>query len=76
MRELGLAASPLTVASHYDDLIDGFVLDQRDTDLAGDFELPVHTCNTWMKTLADREALAMTTLNFAASLRTRRGAAA
>jgi LPPG:FO 2-phospho-L-lactate transferase len=76
MRELGLVPSPLTVAEHYGNLIDGFVLDERDADLAGKFDRPVQICNTWMKTLTDREVLAMTTLNFAASLRAQRGAVA
>ncbi|MBC8098866.1 MAG: 2-phospho-L-lactate transferase [Armatimonadetes bacterium] len=33
MRELGLAVSPVTVAAFYGDLINGFVVDQRDANL-------------------------------------------
>lgn len=76
MRELGIEPTPLAVARHYGGLIDGFVLDERDTELASGFELPVHICNTWMKTIEDREALATATLAFAASLEGAREAAA
>ena len=66
MGELQLAPSPLTVARHYEGLIDGFVLDERDAALAPQFALPVHVTNTVMADLAGRERLAREVLGFAA----------
>jgi LPPG:FO 2-phospho-L-lactate transferase len=68
MRELGLAPSPLTIAHHYAGLIDGFVLDARDSALAPQFALPVHVTDTVMVALTDRERLAREALSFAARL--------
>ncbi|HTW37180.1 MAG TPA: 2-phospho-L-lactate transferase [Steroidobacteraceae bacterium] len=68
MRELGLEASPLTVARHYAPLIDGFVLDEADALLAGEFDIPVHIAPTLMRSLADKERLAREVLAFARSL--------
>jgi LPPG:FO 2-phospho-L-lactate transferase len=69
MAELGLPLTPVTVARHYEGLIDGFVLDARDRSLAGGFECPVHVTDTVMVNLADRERLAREVLQFAAALR-------
>ena len=69
MTELGLSISPLTVAAHYADFIDGFVLDSADAALASQFAMPVHITNTVMTTLAERERLAEEVLNFAQRLR-------
>jgi LPPG:FO 2-phospho-L-lactate transferase len=69
MREIGVSPSPLTVARHYGDLIDGFVLDVRDRHLAPGFDVPVHITDTLMVSLADRERLARETLAFAAAVR-------
>jgi LPPG:FO 2-phospho-L-lactate transferase len=69
MRELGLEVSPLTIARHYAPLIDGFVLDEADRALAGQFELPVHCVPTLMRSLADKERLAREVLGFAPRLR-------
>lgn len=69
MQELGASPSALNIAQHYGDLIDGFVLDARDRQLASRFSVPVHVTDTLMTSLADRERLARETLAFAASLR-------
>jgi LPPG:FO 2-phospho-L-lactate transferase len=68
MRELGLEVSPLTIAKHYAPLIDGFVLDEADADLAARFDLPVEVAPTLMRSLADKEGLARAVLAFAGSL--------
>jgi LPPG:FO 2-phospho-L-lactate transferase len=73
MRELGHAASPLTVLEHYRGLIDGFVLDERDAALAGDIDLPLRVCDTLMHSLEDRERVARCTLELAQELRGRAG---
>jgi LPPG:FO 2-phospho-L-lactate transferase len=69
MRELGLAPSPLTVLEHYDGLVDGFVLDERDAALAKDIGVPIRVCDTLMRSLADRERVARCTLELAQALR-------
>jgi LPPG:FO 2-phospho-L-lactate transferase len=69
MTELDLPRTPLTVAAHYRDIIDGFVLDSCDAELAAQFDCPVQVCDTVMLSLADRERLAREVLDFAATLR-------
>jgi LPPG:FO 2-phospho-L-lactate transferase len=68
MNELGLELSALGVYRHYDDLLDGFILDEKDRGLIDDFPEPrhVHCCNTVMVSLDDRIALAQECLEFAA----------
>jgi LPPG:FO 2-phospho-L-lactate transferase len=69
MAELGVPQSALAVAHHYQGLIDGFVLDERDAALAAQFDLPVHIADTLMQSLPDRERVAREVLAFAAALR-------
>jgi LPPG:FO 2-phospho-L-lactate transferase len=69
MRELGYDASPVTVARHYGELIDGFVLDHADAALAREISVPTHLASTLMLTLDAKECLAREVLNFAHSLR-------
>ena len=67
MGELGLEASALTVARHYGELLDGFVLDQVDSALANQVRglgPEVVVTNTVMTTLDDRIELARETVNF------------
>lgn len=73
MRELGLPLTPAAVAAHYAELLDGFVLDEVDRDMAGDFACAVEVCDTVMMSLADRERLAQRVLAFAARLRGKPG---
>jgi LPPG:FO 2-phospho-L-lactate transferase len=68
MRELALEVSPLTVAKHYEPLLDGFVLDEADAALAAQFEVPVHIAPTLMRDLADKERVAREVLAFASML--------
>jgi LPPG:FO 2-phospho-L-lactate transferase len=65
MTELGLTVDPLTVAAHYRGLIDGYVMDDADSQMSAMLDLPVETTRTLMQTLADREALARAVLDFA-----------
>ncbi len=69
MRELQLPASADQVAAHYGDLLDGFVLDQQDSDLVGAIEVPTVVAQTVMLTLRDRMDLAETVLEFIEELR-------
>jgi LPPG:FO 2-phospho-L-lactate transferase len=69
MRELQRDASPLAVADHYRGVIDGFVLDECDAGLVGQFDIPVAITNTLMKSLADRERVATVALELVDRLR-------
>ena len=64
MSELGLEVDPLTVAAHYGGLIDGFVMDGADSQMAAMLDLPVETTHTLMQSLDDRDALARAALDF------------
>ncbi len=75
MAELGISVSPLAVARHYGDLLDGFVLDVRDAAIEAElreFGLPTLVTDTLMKTLADRQRLAAETLEYALTLNKRK----
>jgi LPPG:FO 2-phospho-L-lactate transferase len=69
MRELGIEPSPLGVLEHYGDLIDGFVLDQKDASLAGAAGKPVQVCDTLMQTLEDRDRVARSAAGLVNQLR-------
>lgn len=71
MQELGRPAGAHEVARHYAGLIDGFVLDRRDAELAREIAVPVHVSDTLMRTDADRLRLAGETLDFARTLQVR-----
>ena len=67
MAELKLELSAKTVASHYNDIINGFVLDTLDQDLVGEVEdtgCSVLVTNTMMNTLDDKTELAQTVIEF------------
>lgn len=68
MRELGEMSSPLTVVDHLGDVLDGFVIDQQDAELADAVILPVLVTDTIMHDLASKEALATAVISFARSL--------
>ncbi|HEY0942583.1 MAG TPA: 2-phospho-L-lactate transferase [Steroidobacter sp.] len=68
MRELGLEVSSTTVAQHYRDLIDGFVIDVADVELSNRFDVPVHVAPTLMMSLRDKETLANEVLKFSHSI--------
>lgn len=68
MRELGLAVSPLTVASHYRGLVTGFVMDTADAALSSAVAalgMTVHLADILMRDPADRRRLAEQCLAFA-----------
>ncbi|MBI1182265.1 MAG: 2-phospho-L-lactate transferase [Alphaproteobacteria bacterium] len=69
MGELGLAVTPATIVRHYGDMLDGFVLDSEDRDLADGLGASTLITNTVMKTIEDRTGLARAVLDFAARLR-------
>lgn len=69
MAELGLPVSVGAVAEHYRGLIDGFVIDDLDAADGPHLGLPVAVTRTLMETLADRDRLARSVLDFAAALR-------
>ena len=71
LQELNLPCNAATVAEHYRDIIDGFLLDQVDEahmPVIAALGVAARTTNTVMRSLADREQLARTCLSFAASL--------
>jgi len=71
MRELGLEVSALSVARHYQDLLDGFILDQTDQSGAEELDglgLQVACCDTIMKSLQDKERVAQAALDLARTI--------
>jgi LPPG:FO 2-phospho-L-lactate transferase len=71
MTELDLEVDPLTVAAHYRGLIDVYVMDDADSQMAALLDLPVETTRTLMQNLDDREALARAVLALADRIATR-----
>lgn len=72
MREMGIDPTPLSVAQHYAEFINGFVLDERDAEYADAIRalgLGVLVTNTWMQNRNDRAALTCEVINFADQLR-------
>lgn len=69
MAELGLPVCAPEIARHYGDLIDGFVLDERDAALADQIDIAVCLADTLMKDIDDRERVARAALAFAERLR-------
>ncbi len=68
MAELGMPSTALAVARHYGSLLDGFVLDDGDGDLAdavAGLGLAPLVCKTVMENLEDREILAQNVMDFA-----------
>ena len=53
------------IAAHYRGLIDGYVMDDADSQMAAMLDLPVETTRTLMQSLDDRDALARAVLNLA-----------
>jgi len=76
MTELGLPVTAAAVATHYGDVIDGYLVDHGDAGTVACPGVAVATAATLMTSLADREALARDVLAFADSLRRSRAEAA
>jgi LPPG:FO 2-phospho-L-lactate transferase len=63
MSELEHDCGPLAIATHYQDLIDGLVVDYEDRHAA--MPVPVRVTATLMQTLEDRERVASECVAFA-----------
>lgn len=72
MRELGLKVGAESVADRYGDLLDGYIVDDRDSSLVAKLRIPSIATNALMVSLADREQLAKMTLAWADKLSRRR----
>lgn len=71
MSELNLEVTPLTVAQHYGSLLDGFIMDERDSahmQKVTELGIKVLLCPTVMTCLEDKVSLAHRVLEFAAEL--------
>jgi LPPG:FO 2-phospho-L-lactate transferase len=68
MRELGMEVSSAGVAARYDDLLDGYIVDNADADSIGHVRARVTIAKTLMTSLQDRETLARLTLDAADAL--------
>lgn len=68
MLELGQMVSPLTVADHFDEILDGFVLDHADQAVANAVQMPTLVTATMMTDLASKKQLAEEVLAFGAQL--------
>ncbi|MCB0115823.1 MAG: 2-phospho-L-lactate transferase [Caldilineaceae bacterium] len=64
MQELGEMISPLTVVDHLGDLLDGFVIDEQDADLADAVVLPALVTDTIMRDVASKARLARAVVDF------------
>jgi LPPG:FO 2-phospho-L-lactate transferase len=62
MRELGLEPTARSIAEHYGELLDGYVVEHADADACRNLGISVIATQTLMLTLVDREALANTVL--------------
>lgn len=76
LRELGQTPSARTIAEHYGELLDGFVLDAADAQECPTIPVPTLSTRTVMTSLEDREELARACISFARSLAECGGAAA
>jgi LPPG:FO 2-phospho-L-lactate transferase len=68
MREMGYPVTPVTIAAHFGDLLDGFVLDHEDEAAANHMRLPALVTGTIMHDLDSKTRLAKAVLDFALSL--------
>ena len=68
MHELNVPSTAGEVARHYGDLLDGFLIDERDAALHGTLHVPTFVAQSIMVTLADRIELARAALTFITDL--------
>jgi LPPG:FO 2-phospho-L-lactate transferase len=59
---MGVAITPAAIAAHYEGVIDGMLIDERD---ASDLAIPTASANTLMMTLDDRVRVARAALELA-----------
>lgn len=72
MTELGLALDVVSIAKHYQDLVQGLVIDEQDAAMTAAVEalgIKVRVAPTVMHTEAGKDALARTVIDFADELR-------
>jgi LPPG:FO 2-phospho-L-lactate transferase len=65
MAELGLPVDAASVARHYGDILDRYIVDESDADTVGDVAVPTTAARTLMESIGDREALARVILQSA-----------
>jgi len=65
LHELGLEVSAAEVARHYQEFLDGYVIDDADAGMAKALSIPTVVAKTLMLSLADRERVATTALAMA-----------
>jgi LPPG:FO 2-phospho-L-lactate transferase len=68
MAEIGIDATPQSIAAHYTGIIDGLVIDDSDAGEAAGIDLPVLVARTLMQDLADRKRLAGEVVAFARTI--------
>ncbi|NMG31561.1 2-phospho-L-lactate transferase [Aromatoleum evansii] len=71
MAELGVPVTADEITRQYDDLLAGFVLDERDAALRERIAVPVHVTDTLMRSADDRVRVARETVDFAKHLKAR-----
>lgn len=71
MMELGIPVGAASVAAHYGELIDGFIVDYRDGAAASALRIPGLVTDTLMVSVDDRVRLAREALRFSQSLQLR-----
>lgn len=67
--EMGIKPSALAVAEHYQNILQGFVLDIADKELVTRINIQTLITDTFMKSIADRARLAQDVLDFIGKLR-------
>jgi LPPG:FO 2-phospho-L-lactate transferase len=65
LSELKHDCTPLTIARHYQDLIDGLIIDREDRYASAALSVPVRVTDTLMRTLEDRDRVASESVAFA-----------
>ena len=65
LSELKKDCTPLTIARHYHDLLDGLIIDREDSYSAAALPVPVRVTDTLMRTVEDRERMASECVAFA-----------
>ena len=68
LRELGCVPDAMEAARRYADLLDGYIVDELDRIDGSLSTIPMRSAQTLMNTLQDRELLAQTVLEFAATI--------
>lgn len=74
MNELGADVSPVEIARHYRDIIDGMIIDQSDSDYTEQISamgIAVTSAQTVMKSMTDKIELARVAIKFASTIDSR-----